>query len=64
MLFIFITKGCLAFVPSEHRNICSNNFEMGDNHICFEENMPKMFHGDLLDLKYEPRAVKHVCHEE
>ena len=25
--------------------------------------MSKTFHGGLLDLKYEPRVVKHVCHE-
>ena len=25
--------------------------------------MSKTYHGGLLDLKYEPRVVKHVCHE-
>ena len=27
------------------------------------ENLSKTFHGGLLDLNYEPRVVKHVCHE-
>lgn len=48
---------------SEHRNICLNNFEIGENYIRFEENVSKTYHGGLLDLKYEPRVVKHVCHE-
>jgi hypothetical protein len=26
----------------EHRNICLNNFEIGDNYIRFEENVSKM----------------------
>ena len=34
------------------------------NHIRFEENMSKTIHGGLLDLKYEPRAVKHACHDD
>ena len=25
--------------------------------------MSKTYHGGLLDLKYAPRVVKHVCHE-
>ena len=33
---------------SEHRNICLNNFEIGDNYIRFEENVSKTFHGGLL----------------
>ena len=48
---------------SEHRNICLNNFEIGENYIRFEENVSKTYHGGLLDLKYEPRVVRHVCHE-
>ena len=39
------------------------NFEIGDNYIRFEENLSKTLHGVLLDLKYEPRVVKRVCHE-
>ena len=60
----FITKSYLAYVLSDHSNICLNNLEIGDKHIRFEEYMFKTFHGSLLDLKYEPRVVKHVCHEE
>ena len=41
----------------EHRQICLNNFEIGDNYIRFEENACKAFHGGLLNLKYEPRVV-------
>ena len=48
---------------SEHRSISLNNFEIGDNYIRFEENVSKTFHGGLLDLKYEPRVVRHICHE-
>jgi len=33
----------------DHRNIVLNNF---------------FFHGGISDLKYIPRAVKHICHEE
>ena len=49
---------------AEHRNITLNNFEMGSNYIAFEENVSKTFHGGLCDLKYVPRKVRHVCHEE
>ena len=45
---------------SKHRNISLENFEIGDNYIRFEENLSKTFHRVLLDLKYEPRVVKHV----
>ena len=38
------------------------NFEIGGNYIRFEENASKTFHGSLLDLKYEPRHVRHICH--
>ena len=62
MLYIFITESYLAYVR-EHRNICLNNFEIGENYIHFEENVSKTYHGGLLDLKYEPHVVKHVCHE-
>lgn len=44
-------------------NISLEYFGIGDNSIRFEENLPKTCHGGLLDLKYEPRVVKHVCHE-
>lgn len=47
----------------EHRNICLNNFEIGDNYIRFEENVSKTYHGGLKDLRYEPRVVKHICHK-
>ena len=30
----------------------------------FQENSCKTFHGGISDLKYIPRTVKHVCHEE
>ena len=49
---------------AEHRHITLNNFVIGDNFIKFEENVSKTFHGGLLDLKYEPRVVRHICHEE
>ena len=49
---------------AEHRHITLNNFVIGDNFIKFEENVSKTFHGGLLDLKYEPRLVRHICHEE
>lgn len=49
---------------SEHRAITLNNFTIGDNFIKFEENVSKTFHGGLADLKYKPRIVTHVCHEE
>ena len=49
---------------AEHRHISLNNFVIGDNFIKFEENVSKTFHGGLLDLKYEPRVVRHICHEE
>ena len=50
-------------IADEHRNICLNNFEIGDKYVRFEENACKTFHGGLLDLKYEPRVVKHEYHE-
>ena len=46
----------------EHGRICLKNFEIGGNYIRFEENASKTFHGSLLDLKYEPRHVRHICH--
>ena len=46
----------------EHRRICLKNFEIGDSYIRFEENASKTIHGGLLDLKYEPRVVRHICH--
>ena len=49
---------------AEHRHITLNNFVIGDNFIKFEENVSKTFHGGLLDLNYEPRVVRHICHEE
>ena len=47
----------------EHRSICVNNFSLGPNVINFEENVCKTFHGGITDLKYEPRKVRHICHE-
>ena len=49
---------------SEHRAITLNNFTIGENFIKFEENVCKTFHGGITDLKYKPRIVKHICHEE
>ena len=46
------------------RNIVLNNFELGSNFIKFQENSCKTFHGGVSDLKYIPRTVKHICHEE
>ena len=46
----------------QKRRICLKNFEVGDNYIRFEENASKTFHGGVLDLKYEPRAVTYICH--
>ena len=46
----------------EHRQICLKNFEIGDNYICFKENESKTFVGGLLDLKYEPCVMRHICH--
>ena len=46
----------------EHRDIRVGNFEIGENYIRFEENVSKTYHGGLLDLKYEPRVVRHMCH--
>lgn len=45
----------------EHRRICLKTFEIGDNYVNFEENASKTLHGGLLDLKYEPRIVRHIC---
>jgi len=47
----------------EHRKNCANNFSIGPNIINFEENLCKTFHGGVTDLKYEPRKVRHICHE-
>ena len=41
-----------------------NNFELGSNFIKFQENSCKTFHGGVSDLKYIPKTVKHICHEE
>ena len=48
----------------DHRNIVLNNFELGSNFIKFQENYCKTFHGRVSDLKYIPRTVKNICHEE
>ena len=48
----------------DHRNIVLNNFELGSNFIKFQENSCKTFHGGVSDLKYIPKTVKHICHEE
>ena len=48
----------------DHRNVVLNNFELGSNFIKFQENCCKTFHGGVSDLKYIPRTVKHICHEE
>ncbi|CAH3166645.1 unnamed protein product, partial [Pocillopora meandrina] len=37
---------------------------LGSNFIKFQENSCKTFHGGVSDLKYIPRTVKHICHEE
>ena len=64
-LVYFYNGKLFGLRAGEHSNICliNCNCEIGDNHICFEENVSKTFHGSLMDLKYEPRAVKHVCHK-
>ena len=59
----FYNGKLFGLCASEHRNVSLENFEIGDNYIRFEENLSKTFHRVLLDLKYEPRVVKHVCHE-
>ena len=48
----------------DHRNIVLNIFELGSNSIKFQENSCKTLHGGVSDLKYIPRTVKHICHEE
>ena len=63
--FVYFYNGKLFGLRSvEHRHITLNNFVIGDNFIKFEENVSKTFHGGLLDLKYEPRVVRHICYEE
>ena len=62
-LVYFYNGKLFGLRAGEHSNICLINCEIGDNHICFEENVSKTFHGGLMDLEYEPRAVKHVCHK-
>ena len=47
----------------EHRKICVNNFSFEPNVINFEKNVCNPFHGGITDLKYEPRKVRHICHE-
>ena len=46
----------------EHRNITVANVYVISDFIRFKENVIKAFHGGLIDWKYEPRLVKHVCH--
>ena len=48
----------------DHRIIVLNNFDLGSNFIKFQENSCKSFHGGVSDLKYIPRTVKLICHEE
>ena len=48
----------------DHRNIVLHNFELRSNFIKFQENSCKTFHGGISDLKYIPKTVKHICHEE
>jgi hypothetical protein len=33
------------------------------NFIKFEENAWKTFHGGLKYLKYNPKSIRHICHE-
>ena len=37
-----------------------NNFKVGSSYIEFEENVNKIFHGGLCDLKYVPKKVRYV----
>ena len=64
---VYLYNGKLfGLTSSEHRAITLNNITIGENFIKFEENVRKIppFHGGLKDLKYKPRVVKHICHEE
>lgn len=47
----------------EQRNLRINNFDLGLDFIKFEENACKTFHGGLNDLKYIPKSIKHICHQ-
>ena len=40
--------------------IMLNNFELGSNFNKLQENSSKTFHGEVSDLKYTPRTVKHL----
>ena len=40
----FYNGKLFGLLDSEHRNICLNNFETGDNYIRFEKNVSKTFH--------------------
>ena len=62
---VYFYNGKIFGLPGgDHRNIMLNNFELGSNIIKFQENSCKTFHGGVSDLKYIPRTVKHICHEE
>ena len=61
VVFYYNGKLC-GLHGGEHRQICLKNFEIGDNYICFKENESKTFVGGLLDLKYEPCVMRHICH--
>ena len=64
---IYFYKGkVFGLRGGEHWKICVNNLSLGPNVINFEENVCKKFHGDITDLKYEPRKqrkVRHICLE-
>ena len=62
-ILIFYNGKLFGLRATEHRNVSFEHFEIGGNYIHFEENLSKTFHRVLLDLKYEPRVVKHVCHK-
>ena len=44
---------------SEQRNICLNNFEIGDNNISFEENVSKTFPSLKLARATQPLVIDH-----
>ena len=60
----FYNEKIFGLRGGDHRNIVLNNFELGSNFIKFQENSCKAFHEGVSDLKYIPRTVKHICHEE
>ena len=64
MLYIFITESYLAYVLASTGTSPLKILKLVITIIIrFEGNLSKTLHGVLLDLKYEPSVVKHVCHE-